>query len=237
MRACMVAYTFYESDNRVMRYAETLAKRGDLVEVISLRNAGQAVHECVNGVAVYRIQERTRNEKSQWTYLFRILLFFFRSMILLSQRHLACPYDLIHIHSVPDFLVFAAWLPRATGCRLILDIHDLAPELYASKFHSGRQSLLYRVLLMEERWSARFAHHVIIANHLWEKRIVQRSVPAAKCTVVTNAPDPTIFHPGVRKRPDNKFILLFPGRGKSQSPSCPDVRSHQCKRRSHYPSA
>jgi len=36
MRACMLAYTFYESDNRVMRYAETLARQGCQVEIVAL---------------------------------------------------------------------------------------------------------------------------------------------------------------------------------------------------------
>ena len=33
----MLAYTFYEKDNRVRRYAEALAARGDNVEVFALR--------------------------------------------------------------------------------------------------------------------------------------------------------------------------------------------------------
>src|SRR5256885_15049817 len=172
MRICMVAYTFYESDNRVLRYAETLVKRGDHVDIFCLRNVGQTAQEGVNGVWVYRVQNRIRNERSKWTYLFRILVFFLRTTMMLSTRHLTRPYDLVHVHSVPDFLVFVAWLLRLTGCPIILDIHDLAPELFASKFNGGRRSLLYRILLMEERLSASLAQQTIIANHLWEKRIV-----------------------------------------------------------------
>ena len=37
MKVCMVAYAFYETDNRVRRYAEALAKRGDSVEAVALR--------------------------------------------------------------------------------------------------------------------------------------------------------------------------------------------------------
>ena len=47
MRACMVAYTFYESDGRVRRYAETLAK-GDQVDVIALRRTIRK-HEIISG--------------------------------------------------------------------------------------------------------------------------------------------------------------------------------------------
>ena len=103
----MIAYTFYEGDNRVLRYAETLAKRGDQVDVISLRNAGQSAQECINGVQVHRIQGRVRNERSQWTYFVRLLLFFVRAMMLVTRLHWTRRYDLVHVHSVPDFLVFA----------------------------------------------------------------------------------------------------------------------------------
>ena len=36
MRICMVAYSFYETDNRVRRYAEALARRGDKVDALSI---------------------------------------------------------------------------------------------------------------------------------------------------------------------------------------------------------
>ena len=50
-------------------------------------------------------------------------------------------YDVIHIHSVPDPLVFTAFLPKLVGAKIILDIHDLLPELYASKFGVSLNSL------------------------------------------------------------------------------------------------
>ena len=40
LRLCHLAYSFQENDNRVMRYAEALAERGDMVDVIALRRAG-----------------------------------------------------------------------------------------------------------------------------------------------------------------------------------------------------
>ena len=50
MRVCMVAYTFYEGDNRVRRYAETLVKRGDTVDAIVLRQDGADSFAHVAGV-------------------------------------------------------------------------------------------------------------------------------------------------------------------------------------------
>ena len=44
-RVCVLAYTFYESDSRVMRYAEALAARGDHVDVVALGRHGAAAVE------------------------------------------------------------------------------------------------------------------------------------------------------------------------------------------------
>jgi exosortase len=211
MRVCMLAYTFYETDNRVMRYAETLAKRGAHVDVIALRREVQPDYGTLNGVHVYRIQGRQFNEKGPFSYLFRILRFLFRSMLLLGRKHLRERYDLIHVHSVPDFLVFAAWIPKVMGCRIILDIHDLLPEFYGSKFRVSSDSVIFKALVIIERFSAAFSDHVIIANHLWQKKLLYRCVENGKCTVVLNVPDRTLFHPTGRTRNDGKFIILFPG--------------------------
>lgn len=109
----MLAYTFYESDNRVRRYAETLARRGDRVDVIALQgNAGPKM-EIINNVRLFRIQKRVRNETSRFSYLFRLFQFFWRSMFFLAMKDMEDHYDLVHVHSVPDFEVFAAWFPKA----------------------------------------------------------------------------------------------------------------------------
>jgi glycosyltransferase involved in cell wall biosynthesis len=211
VHACILAYTFYESDNRVRRYAETLARRGDKVDVIALRGDSSPTVEVLNNVRLYKIQMRARNETGRFSYLFRHLLFFWRSMFFLAIKDMEDHYDLVHVHSVPDFEVFAAWFPKIRGAKLILDIHDLVPEFYASKFRVKPDSRLTRLLLLVERWSAGFADHVIAANHLWRDRLLARSVKDAKCTAILNYPDGTIFYRRGRTRADRKFIMVYPG--------------------------
>ena len=210
-RIAMVSYSFYDSDNRVMRYAETLAARGDHVDVISLFKPGQAAREVIRGVNVFRIQRRMIDERGKWDYAWRLFSFFLRSLTLLTRKHLQHRYDLIHIHSVPDLLVFTALVPKLTGTRVILDIHDILPEFYASKFKVTHSSLVFRVLLWVERICAAFADHVIISNDIWLKRFTARSARADKCSTVLNFPDPTVFRRTGKTRNDGKFIMLYPG--------------------------
>jgi glycosyltransferase involved in cell wall biosynthesis len=213
MKACMIAYSVYETDGRVMRYAEALAQRGDTVEVIALSRGDQPREDMVNGVRVFRLQSRDRREKSKFTYLFRILAFFFRAMWLVTKRDLKQHYDLIHVHSVPDFLVFLAWIPKLRGAKLVLDVHDVMPEFYASKFNAGEDSTGFKILLYLEKKSAHFADYVIAANHIWETKLLSRSAIKGKCAALLNFPDRSVFQRRGRTRPeaDGKFILLYPG--------------------------
>ena len=211
MNICMLAYTFYETDNRVRRYAEALAKRGDYVDVIALRRPSQERLTIIKNVHVHRIQKRAKNERFKLAYLFKLVGFLISSSIYLSLRHIKKRYKLIHVHSVPDFQVFSSWFVKLTGAKVILDIHDIVPELYASKFNVSHHSFLFKLLLWCEKLSAAVADHVIIANHLWHQKLISRSVKKEKCTVVMNYPDPDIFYKRQPSLKKGKFTLLYPG--------------------------
>lgn len=211
MRACMLAYTFYESDNRVRRYAETLARQGFQVDAVVLGKVGQPRYGDLGGVRIFRIQERVRDETGKLSYLYKLVKFFVSSALFISRQHLQRRYDLIHVHSVPDFEVFATFVAKMTGAKIILDIHDIVPELYASKFNISRESSTFKALVLIEKASIAFSDHVIIANHIWEKTIRSRSVEKMKCTTMLNYPDPSIFHKRLKARKDDKFIVIYPG--------------------------
>ena len=214
LRICMLAYAFYESDTRIMQYATALAKRGDVVDVVALRREyHDPEFEVLNAVNVYRIQSRTVNEKGLLAYVNRIFRFLMRATLFLRRKHREHAYDVVHVHNVPDFLVFGAIFPKWRGVPVILDIHDLLPEFYASKFKISNRSLLFKLLILIERFSAGFANHVIVANHLWRDRLVSRSSRAEKCSVVRNYPDLEIFVAASAQERSNspRYLLTYPG--------------------------
>jgi glycosyltransferase involved in cell wall biosynthesis len=210
MRVCMVAYSFYESDTRIRQYSMALAGRGDTVDVIALKRHGQPDHQVLEGVNVYRIQKRTINERGPFAYLTRIMRFLIRSGIVVARMHRGKKYDVVHVHSVPDFLVFAAVVPKLRGARVILDIHDILPEFYASKFKSSQKSLAFKFLALAEKASIAFSDHTIIANQLWRERLISRSVTADKCTAIENFPDTNMFRP-MRHESNGHFRVIYPG--------------------------
>lgn len=211
-KVCMLVHNTYETDNRVRRYAEALAKRGDQVEAIALTGGnGPMVSEEINGVTVFRVQNRVRNERGKWTYAWRLLRFLVVSSVFMTKRHNRIKYDVVHVHNLPDFLVFAAWYPKMTGARIILDIHDIVPELFANKFDATPGNLYISLLKFIEKASAAFVDYVIVSNHLWYEKLLSRSVPKEKCSVFLNHVDPGLFYRRERTRTDDKFIVIFPG--------------------------
>lgn len=212
MKVCMLAYTFYESDNRVRRYSEALVRRGDRVDAIVLRHDGEACTDTVAGVHVYRIQRRMHNERGSIDHLRRLLTFLFRCTVVVTWCYLRRHYDVIHVHSIPNFLVLGTVVARLFGARVILDIHDVVPELYLTKFNVRRQSPVFRLLLLEEKWSVAYADHVIVANQIWRDRVAARCGCPEKCSVILNYPDSSIFYPRTLRGGDPAwFTMCYPG--------------------------
>jgi len=212
-RICMLGYTYYEADGRVIRYSEALAARGDTVDAICLKsNRQHPDQERVGRVLVKRVGCREqKSEKRKLEFLLPILGFWLRSSWRLAIDHLRDPYDVIHVHNVPDFLVFTAWFPKLTGARIVLDIHDIVPEFYASKFKLPPSSIGVRMLLWMEKFSAQFADQIIISNHIWKEKYAGRTGSRDKCSVFINNVNTGLFSRRPRTRRDDVPRVIFPG--------------------------
>ena len=66
-RICIVTHSTYPADERAVRGAEALAEAGMSVDVICLRDAGEAARETIRGVQVYRLPlQRKRGGKLRY---------------------------------------------------------------------------------------------------------------------------------------------------------------------------
>ena len=63
------------------------------------------------------------------------------SFLYLAARSLKRRYDLVHVHNMPDALVFSAMIPKLLGAKLILDLHDPMPQLMQTIFKLPEDSL------------------------------------------------------------------------------------------------
>lgn len=198
-RHCMIVHAYYPlGETRVQREAEVLLEHGYEVDVICLRNKNQPVRDSFKGVGIYRLPVRRYKRGGLVVQLLEYMAFFLLVMFEVSWLRWRRGYATIQVHNLPDFLVFAAWVPRLFGARLILDLHDLMPEFYMGRFHQSPDSLAVRLVCLQERLSCRFAHHVITVSHHWRQMLIERGVPAEKISVVMNVADDDIF-----QRPSN----------------------------------
>lgn len=215
-RHCMVVHAHYPlGEPRVEREARALIRRGYEVDVICLRGDEEQPFEEVDGVDVYRLHVKRHKQHGPAVQLLEYLAFFLLAFFKLVVLQLRRRYIVIQVHNLPDFLVFATLVPKFAGVRVILDIHDLMPEFFASSFRSSMSSWPVRMLIWQEQLSCRFADHIITVTESWRETLIKRGVPPEKVTVVMNVADNRVFHAASStKQPTNgneRFNLIYHG--------------------------
>jgi glycosyltransferase involved in cell wall biosynthesis len=216
-RAAVLLFSHYPADPRPRRAAEALAKEGVTIDVICLRESEKEPRrQTINGVNVLRVPMR-RHRGGKMSYVNQYAGFILTSFVCLAFRSLTRRYDFVHVHNMPDLLVFGALVPKALGAKVILDLHDPMPELMQTIFKLREESLGVRILKRFEKWSIRFADVVLTVNLACKKIYSSRSCAPEKITVVLNSPDDDIFRfqrpiPSLNGRdPAQPFVILYHG--------------------------
>jgi glycosyltransferase involved in cell wall biosynthesis len=186
-RACILRQIDWY-DQQVRREAEALAGAGFDVEVVCMRAADTPRRAVVNGVTVIRLPVRQRD--SMAGTLLAYGLFLLCAAAFLSVQHIRRPYAVVQANSLPDFLVFAALVPKLLGCRVVANMQEPTPELAETIL--GRKWLT-SVLARIEQWSIRFADHSVTVTEQLKQRYVERGASADRITVVLNCADPGTF--------------------------------------------
>lgn len=212
---CQVVQGVYDIDPRVRRKAEALVAAGYSVDVLALRAAGGQKTYVVNGVNV-RTVSLGKKRGSLARYAFEYVAFFLWACMRLTVQTARKRYAVIEVNTLPDFLIFAGVFARWMGARLVLDMHEITPEFYMSKYGVAQDSWLVRSLRYAERISFNFADRVVTINEPIRDLLVGRGLPRAKSTVVMNAVDEARFGangggaPAPSDRPD-KFVMVYHG--------------------------
>lgn len=216
-RHCMVVHAYYPvREPRVEREVNALIKHGYTVDVICLRQNGEPASETRDGVRIIRLPVKRHRGSGAGVQLLEYLAFFIAAFARLALLHRRQRYDVVQVHNLPDFLVFAALVPKLAGARVILDIHDVMPEFYASRFKSGMSSWPVRAVRWQEWLACHFADHVITVTELWRATLIERGMRADKVSVVMNVADDRIFQAGAAaealpERSCDHFNVLYHG--------------------------
>ncbi len=163
----------------------------------------------MNGVRIFRLPVRRYRGTSTARYLLSYLTFFVAALATVSWLAARHHYHAVHVHSMPDALVFTALVPRLLGARVVLDLHDTMPELYRSKFHAGPTHPLIRLIALQERASIAFASRVVCVHQPHRRLLIDRGVAPEKLSVVLNVSDPTVFGPMAAPRRGCDGMIRF----------------------------
>ena len=199
-------------DPRVEREARALVADGIEVDVLCARDPYNSPDSQFPGIDVQRLPVWRRRGRGPALQLLEYLAFLSLAMFHATRRHGRRHYRTVQVHTPPDFLVFSALLVKLAGVKVILDLHDLMPEFYASRFGGSLSSLPVRLIAWQEKVAASFADRVITVTDTWRRTLETRGVPADKLSVLMNLPDPAIYGPTVAApRADGPFTLVYHG--------------------------
>src|SRR5579859_7709488 len=193
-----ITFDWYPYEPRVLRLVQAAVDAGHRVDVICLRRSHEKVYEVLDGVHVYRMP---MSRGFGLPLPITVLIwgwFLLLAGATVTWLHMKRAFDVIHVHNMPDFLVFSALFPKLLGAKIVLDIQDVSPELMAIKAKRFLRGLVIYLAIWQERISTSFANHVITVGWPFEELLLQRGVPKEKLTVIINSADPKLFPPSRR---------------------------------------
>lgn len=194
-RIAMVAYTHYLTDPRCRREAALAAEDGWDVHFFALSGDGRAHTSQVEGITLHELPMPRYRGDSAAAYVLSYLRFFVLAKWELFEKHLKRRFDVVHVNTMPDFMVGTALLPRLLGAKVILDIHDVMPEIYMTKFRVDDRHWKIRLIKGVEVMSAACAHKVLTAEHPKGELLAEHGIPEDKIQVLLNLPDDALFVP------------------------------------------
>ena len=212
----MVVYSYYPHDPRVRREAEALVEAGISVDVICLVFSDEPRQEKIGGVNVHRFKFN-RRRTSKLRYVWEYSRFILAAFLKLAWLHLARRYDIVHVHNMPDILVVTALVPKLTGAKVILDLHDPMPELYRTKFLIPESHPIIRCIQYFEKISIQFADLVFTPNISFRNLFISRGSPPEKIHIIMNSPMESIFNGNkfqansAHSSKSDRFVMMYHG--------------------------
>ncbi len=210
---CIIRHAGYPQDTRELKHANAIREAGYSVDVICLREKGQKAVEEIRGVNVFRIP-MTHKRGGAIGYILEYGISFLIMSTVLLYRFPRYRYKVIQVSTMPDFLVFVAWIPKLFGAKVLLDLHEPTPELWLTKF-GNRKGFFYWLQAKLEQWSIRFAHRCITVTETLRKRFGERGADTSKISIVSNVCNSNIFVPGdaskLTVRDPSRFTIITHG--------------------------
>lgn len=183
-------------DSRVWKEARSLASAGYDVQVVCPQGSSRDTEPYaeIEDVRIHRYP-CTPATGGVLSYLKEYAVALGQTLRLTLRLGREAPFDVVHACNPPDLFFLFGLMLKPTGARFLFDHHDLAPELFLSRFPNGPR-LLHRMSLWLERLTFAVADGVISTNQSYRRAATGRGrVPPNRVTIVRNAPDLSRFKP------------------------------------------
>jgi glycosyltransferase involved in cell wall biosynthesis len=184
----------FPRDFRVRREAHALRDNGFRVSVVCPREGSEPWHERLEDIDIYRFPAPPGGAgilSYAFEFGYATLAMLAVSLWVLLRRGV----DVVHAANPPDTLFVIGAVFRLLGKRFVFDHHDLAPEVYLSRFDQPRRNLVYSTLKLMERCTYAVANVVIATNETYRKRAIEEGrMQPDKVFVVRNGP-PLSYQP------------------------------------------
>jgi len=198
-RVAIVVHAIYPGDPRVRRQSDALTDAGHEVDVIALRQPGEAADETDGTQRIVRLP-LNRAFTGFAGHLAEYAVFTALAAWQLAREHRRRRYDLVQVATVPDFLDFAALPEKLAGVPLLLDLHEDMPEFFRDRFRAPMLRPLMPLVTGVARASAAVADELITVHEPLRELSIARGVPPDKISVVMNSADGRLFDPSRHPR-------------------------------------
>lgn len=207
---CHLLYEEFPRDPRVRRYVNALNETGIYCIIVCSKKPDEKYIEEWNNNLVYRIPVSKKRQNFIITFLEYSLFTFFASFLLLCLG-IKYRFKIIQVHTLPDFLIFAGLWNKIFGCKLVLDLHELFPEIFIARKPRLQNSFWVKILKLSEILSIKIANKVITIHDNAKDIFISRNPGLEnKITVIMNGVDESEIIKKERKLSE-KFIILYNG--------------------------
>jgi len=220
-----IVHSYYDEDPRVRRAVSAATGAGWEVDVLALQRPTDEPSGVVDGARIHRLPIQRRQGAGLLSYLIEYARFALAARSALHKVHAASPVSVVHVNSVPDWLIFAATsLRNRSAVPIILDLHEASPEFFKVRFAAHDRPLATRalarlvggVVAWAERASVRAADWTLVTTPRMLTRL-KREVPSRSASMQTllNVPEVKRFRSGAFERrawaEDGELRLVYAG--------------------------
>jgi glycosyltransferase involved in cell wall biosynthesis len=194
-----IVHSYYDEDPRVRRAVSAATGAGWEVDVLALQRPTDEPSGIVDGARIHRLPIQRRQGAGLFSYLIEYARFALAARSALHQIHAVSPVSVVHVNSVPDWLIFAATsLRRRAAVPIVLDLHEASPEFFKMRFAAHDRPIATRalarlaggVVAWAERASVRAADWILVTTPRMLARL-KREVPSRSTSMQTllNVPE------------------------------------------------